>query len=108
MVVLVVSLVAVLVAGIVVGPVLGVVEGVVVLGTAVVTARLTGPDLTVYMLENILPTRVGELPSRVHRLGQALEGMVVMHRFTLHSTYIWMKEKKKKKHQYQLNSLKRM
>lgn len=70
MVVPVVSLVVVSVVGLVVGPVFGVVETVVVIGAGVVTTRLTGPDLTVYKLENILPTRVGELPARVHRLGQ--------------------------------------
>lgn len=60
----------------------------VVFGAGVVTTRLTGPERTVNDLVNTLPIRSLCSFDRVHRLGHFSEGMVAMHRLSVHWTYI--------------------
>lgn len=61
---------------------------VVVDGAGVVNTVLTGPEVMVYVLVNTLFTSTLLLMSRVQRSGHVWEGMVAMHRFTVHWTYI--------------------
>lgn len=73
------------VGGLIVVAAVFVVETVVVCGAAV---GLTAPERTLYKLVNTLPTRDDDVPVQVHRSGHLSEGLVAMHRLTLHSIHL--------------------